>query len=826
VNQRRHITLVAAAATLLAAMPLSTVFATWSWFIHALIVVIATTGLALAMRTLRAAAWIPTVVMTVGFLFVLTWMFGGGQELLGLIPTPGTFRHFGSLLASAGGDMRELTVPVADREGLLFLSTLGIGAVAIGVDLLAIVLRRPALAGLPMLAIYSVPVAVHEDSVSFIPFAAGAAGFLWLLATDSVDRVRLFGRRFTGDGRDVNAWEPSPMAAAGRRLAVVGVAVAVLLPQAVPGNTAGLLTRFGPAGDGDGIGSGLGRGGTGSSVDMYAVLNGQLNNNRTFDMVKVTTNDPSPYYLRFGVADEVTPAGFRNRRPGGGQVVNAGLPTPPIESGAGVSLKPYRAQVQVLSLNMTTLPIYLQPTKTGKLDSTWFYDRTDQVIYSRRSNSRGKQYSFDYVRPEYSPEALRSARPLDSADPIQRRYTAVPRVADVERKVAQIIAGKQTPYDKVRAIHGYFSGDNGFTYSLETKPGTSGSAIVDFLNNKQGFCEQYSAAMAWLVRAAGIPARVAFGFSRGSNQNGESWTLTNRNLHAWTEVYFDRFGWVPFDATPAAFVGGVESAWAPDPNRPQNVPGTDTPRDDLPIPGGPNQTGSADPSGGLQAERGDTDPGGVAVTRPAPTWPWWTLLGVVLALILLLLPAGWRTLQRRRRQPDRIAARSSPEEATRRTAGATDLVVADDTAAALARHRAHAAWDELIDTMIDYRFPVDLASTPRVTSEHLVTTAALDEWAATGARLLGQAEERARYAREPMRSDDLTGSLRAVRDAISQRVSWRTRLRAVFLPASVLNRWQVTVSDASARAAETVGRRRDAVVRTLSPRRLLSAWRR
>jgi hypothetical protein len=160
-------------------------------------------------------------------------------------------------------------------------------------------------------------------------------------------------------------------------------------------------------------------------------------------------------------------------------------------------------------------------------------------------------------------------------------------------------------------------------------------------------------------------------------------------------------------------------------------------------------------------------------------------------------------------------------------AGSRDVVVTDDGAMDLARRRAHAAWDELVDTMIDYRLPVDLATTPRVTSERLITAAALDEWAATGAQLLGHAEERARYARQPLRSDDLTGSLRAVRDAISQRVSWRTRLRAIFLPASVLNRWQVAVSEASTRVATRVDRRRDSFVRAaLSSRRLLPGGRR
>ena len=64
------------------------------------------------------------------------------------------------LLVDAGAQIRDQAVPVPDHDGLLLLTTLGVGSVAILVDLVAVGLRRPALAGLPMLAIYSVPVAV------------------------------------------------------------------------------------------------------------------------------------------------------------------------------------------------------------------------------------------------------------------------------------------------------------------------------------------------------------------------------------------------------------------------------------------------------------------------------------------------------------------------------------------------------------------------------------------------------------------------------------------------------------------------------------------
>ena len=75
---------------------------------------------------------------------------------------------------------------------------------------------------------------VYPDSVSVVPFIFGAAAYLWLLISDNVDRVRRFGRRFTGEGRDVDVWETSPLSSAGRRLAIVGVLVAILLPLLIP----------------------------------------------------------------------------------------------------------------------------------------------------------------------------------------------------------------------------------------------------------------------------------------------------------------------------------------------------------------------------------------------------------------------------------------------------------------------------------------------------------------------------------------------------------------------------------------------------------------
>jgi transglutaminase-like putative cysteine protease len=814
-NNRRQLSVVAAAATLLAAAPLSSIFDKWTWLIQCILAVALIAGAATVARALRAPIWGQVGATALALLFALTWMFPSHQEFLGIIPTPGTFDYFGQLLRQSVTDMRELGVPVPDGDPLLFVTVLGVGFVAICVDLFTVGLRRPALAGLPMLAIYSVPVAVFTDSVPVIPFIIGACGFMWLLVSDNVDRVRRFGRRFTGEGRDVDVWEPSPLAAAGRRLAVVGVVLAVALPLAVPGMTTGLIDRFGTGGGG-GDGTGTGRGGTGSSVDLFANLSGQLKQDKEEELVRVKTNDPAPYYMRFGVADRVTMTGIAARR-SIGEPASRSLPEPTKHD--GVTTHQYHATVEVTGLTQNLLPVYTQPVKLDGVDANWYYDERTQVIYSNRSRAKGKKYSFDYVHADYSPTALDNAKPLPADDPIQRDYTQVPEVQEIQDRVASLTASKQSVYDRVMAIYNFFSRENRFTYSLETESGTSGVAIVDFLTNRTGFCEQYAAAMAWLVRAAGIPARVAFGFTRGTQTDGDYKVLTTRNLHAWTEVYFDGFGWVPFDATPSTSVPGSNpTIWSPDRDAPAQptTPGAPQSGDAATTPGATDRN---DPTQKDPSER--VPAGGPTIEPNASNWAWWTLGLAVLVLAILAVPALRRTVLRRRRQAVRASrpadATVAPDRATAHPhAGERQILVIGDAAEA-ARADAHAAWAELLDTMVDFRIMVDPTETPRATAERLVRAERLEVTAADGIRLLGRAEERARYARDPLSTEQLVQSLRTVRRAFAGNASRRTRIMAVLLPPSVLERWRFAAVESSSSAMTALARWGEAV----SPRRLL-----
>ncbi|MER6595501.1 DUF4129 domain-containing protein, partial [Micromonospora purpureochromogenes] len=139
-----------------------------------------------------------------------------------------------------------------------------------------------------------------------------------------------------------------------------------------------------------------------------------------------------------------------------------------------------------------------------------------------------------------------------------------------------------------------------------------------------------------------------------------------------------------------------------------------------------------------------------------------------------------------------------------------------------ARADAHAAWDELLDTLVDYRVRVDRTETPRATAERLAREAVADDTASAAAvRLLGRAEERARYARDPLTGEPLHPALKAVRGALAARSDRRTRFLATVLPPSVLLRWRLAVADSSSQLVASGGRTRSRLLRW-NPRRLLA----
>jgi transglutaminase-like putative cysteine protease len=112
----------------------------------------------------------------------------------------------------------------------------------------------------------------------------------------------------------------------------------------------------------------------------------------------------------------------------------------------------------------------------------------------------------------------------------------------------RLAASAATPYAFVASVKRYLA--HGYTYSQN--PPNRRYPLVSFLfENKIGYCQQFSGAMALLLRMGGVPARVGAGFTSGTPDDAtDQWVVTDIDAHAWVESWFPHYGWVRFDPTP------------------------------------------------------------------------------------------------------------------------------------------------------------------------------------------------------------------------------------------------------------------------------------
>jgi transglutaminase-like putative cysteine protease len=116
-----------------------------------------------------------------------------------------------------------------------------------------------------------------------------------------------------------------------------------------------------------------------------------------------------------------------------------------------------------------------------------------------------------------------------------------------------VTSGAQSPYEAAALLETWFREAGGFTYDEQPPSPIGGTPpLVAFVNeDKRGYCQHYAGAMALMLRLLGVPARVAVGFTSGEYDDGDQeWTVKDTNAHAWVEVWFPEFGWIPFDPTP------------------------------------------------------------------------------------------------------------------------------------------------------------------------------------------------------------------------------------------------------------------------------------
>jgi transglutaminase-like putative cysteine protease len=783
-----RLTVMAAVATLLASVSLMSIFQDGGWFWPVVsCIAVGAAGCALGRRLGLPRPIVPLLGL-IAVTLTVTWEYARDVAVLGFFPGPGAWHALEQAAQVGMEGVRRYAAPAPTDTTLVLLAAAGVGLVAVMVDTLAVTYQSAPLAGVPLLAVYAVPVSILRGGVPWVLFLVGAVGWLALMMSEGRDRLSTWGRslsRASRKGDNVfTQTPPEPVGVIGRRIGATAIGLALVLPALVPWVGTSIFSHGGGSGSGTGSG-GTSGGGVTTIVNPFVTLGSDLTARTDSTVLTYTTNDLNPDYLRMVTNDTFDgKTWLPARMSSAGSALRIGP-----DEGSGEPGQDVSTDITTSGLAEGWLPMPY-PVSSVDISENWQYDEATRDVFAVRGSTLGASYTVASRHLALSPLDLRAAGPAPSE--IQDRYTQLPSIpASVVALTRRIIAGATTDYDKALALQNFFlNPDNGFSYSTDV-PTYAGSQLVGFLTNRKGFCQQYAGAFAVMARIANLPTRVDVGFTPGTKTGTDLWAVSRHNTHAWPEVYFSGFGWVRFEPTVGGPLGINQPGWAQDPLLSTGGAG----------PGRPS--GQSVTLSQHNADRANANENGPSARDATPTpvhgprFPW-ALVLAILAVVALLVPGAGRLARRR----GRLGGRGER---------------------APARTRVVLAWRELGDTARDLRLPWSASRTPRRTAEWIVSSG-VDDAAAAAARRLAGAVERLQYARADIDDDRLLGDCDPLADARRVAVGLeiaappRDRWRARLIPASVLavlGGWSVDVLDAFDRVGATIG----SGLRRLVPRR-------
>jgi transglutaminase-like putative cysteine protease len=196
---------------------------------------------------------------------------------------------------------------------------------------------------------------------------------------------------------------------------------------------------------------------------------------------------------------------------------------------------------------------------------TWMFvlEQVSQLPVRARYTNDGMVVSPTLLRSRvrYDAASLTRAEPRTGERPGSlRRARALPESGNARARALAEEWQRAAPDEAalLRRALAYFVA-SGFGYTLEP-PLLGRDSVDEFLfGTREGFCEHFASAFVFLMRAAGVPARVVTGYQGGEvNYVDRIITVRQMDAHAWAEVYLAGRGWVRVDPTAAAVPGRVD----------------------------------------------------------------------------------------------------------------------------------------------------------------------------------------------------------------------------------------------------------------------------
>ncbi len=495
---------------------------------------------------------VPSLAGIVAVALVAVWTLLPSATRAGL-PTATTVRVLLHTFAAAGTVIRSHPTPVPATPGVVLCLAAGAGLAAVFArtlwswqELRPAGARRPLVTLFPTFGLFCYTALLSSD----VDRVTGTAlylitALLFLAVADRPDAARR-----------VVAWR------SGTSAALAMAAVAVVVPVAASPGLAGLQLDAIPFSHGTSGGTGPGTGGDGAGhvpgvgalnlIDnMRAVLTSQS------DLPMFTAFTRLPTYWQVA-----TLTGFSG---------DAWLPDPATQAAAEdapqlapialpvlaepAPTKTFTVNVLIGDLRSNLLPVPPTTVSVGQANSV----QVEQGIgvVQPFANPADLTYDATALLPasvdttaETSVAALDASAPAaDLAPYLALPPTIAPSVAALAH---QIVARARGPAAEANALVRYFTVGKRFRYTLSPPP-LGADALSSFLfTTRAGFCQQFAGAFAVLARLDGLPTRLAIGFTTGSIQQRDTYTVTGADAHSWPEVYLGpAAGWVSFEPTPA-----------------------------------------------------------------------------------------------------------------------------------------------------------------------------------------------------------------------------------------------------------------------------------
>ena len=550
---RRDLALAAAGLVLVAtaAIPLHRVFTTTAWRPGVAAAALIATALAVVARRLRVPG---AVVVPLTLLGLLAFAARVHAVEAGPWPTPDALHELWQLARRGFEDIRMEPAPARPLDGIRVLLTGGTWLVAHVTHEALVRLRRPGVALVTTGLLWFSPLAVPLPGAAAWPNALPffVAGGMVLLLEPDPD-----GSGWTREDTGVR------LPASGMALAAVAAVLGLLAPLLSPGYAAPAWVDVTAATEPRGY-------------QPIVDVGDRLHLPQPRDVLEVRS--PQQLYLRLAALDtfdgrtwRLGPPDVETFRPDPDQLFRADGTLPfetPIAAGTRTSLS-----VEVLDLENIYVPVpYQVATIDGPEDAGLFYSLQGGFVATgdvgenelsgetRVGVQEGFQYEAEAVVPTPSFQDL-AALGRVSLPPDDPRIALPGEYDELGALTEQISeqADAGSTIETVLAVQNHFIGpDSAFTYSTDVPELRGDAALRDFVFTTQtGYCEYFATAMAVMLRAAEIPARVAVGFLPGEVTEpapapGEpaTFTVSTTDAHAWVEVFFDGYGWVRMDPTP------------------------------------------------------------------------------------------------------------------------------------------------------------------------------------------------------------------------------------------------------------------------------------